>query len=511
VVLKMSENRGSGGRHPEGYLFGYDIGTSGTKTAMIDLDGNLVYSAFDAYKSYSPKPTWHEQNPGDWWRVITETTREALKTSKVSPNEVLGICFAVQGLGMVPVDRNVNPLRPLMTWLDARSESQAKRINEKTGLNLSAKDPPAKVLWLKENEPDMFQETYKILDVSGYLIAKSIGSFTCSPGSGQWYGYSEEKGWTLSEELGVPIEKLPKPATKPQEIVGGLTDKAAKGMGLRKDTPVMAGGSDFLGAVVGSGAILPGHAHMYLGTSAWIGVMLDKPIFDSEGRPHVFRELDGWIAGAEAESACACLDWFKDELAKDVVEEAKRLNVSPYDLLNQMAEKVEPGSGKLIFTPWMKGERAPVMDDCARGAFIGLTTNHRREHLLRAVLEGNAYNMAWIMEQIEGHNLGFKIESLRTIGGGTRSKIWMQIFADVMGKNIQVVKWPLYSGAIGIALVVAVGLGVYRRFRDLDSRLPIIFEAKPREEQCKLYQPLYTNFKESYAGLVGIFRGWGPV
>ena len=177
-----------------------------------------------------------------------------------------------------------------------------------------------------------------------------------------------------------------------------------------------------------------------------------------------------------------------------------------------IAEKVQPGARNLIFIPWMKGERAPVKDDFARGAFIGLALTHRRENLVRAIMEGVALNMSWILEQIQGHNLGFEVESLRAIGGGFKSKVWTQIFADVMDKRIEALTWPDYAGAIGAALFGAVGAGVYKHFDELDGLIPEAFVAMPRSENRDLYDRLLANYKRAYPqDIAKIYHEWGPV
>jgi xylulokinase len=496
------------------YFVGYDLGTSGVKTALINSKGVLVGSATAAYPSSSLKPGYHEQRPEDWWDAIIETTRKVLRESEVPRGGVSGISFGVQAFGVVPVSKKGRSLRPCMTWLDARSTAQADRINESMGLSLSSKDFPAKALWVKQNEPDIFAKAHKIVDCDGYLIAKFTGNFACPSEIAYAMGYDPGKKQWQFESFGLTTEKLPEPVAT-TTVVGEISPEASRETGLRPGIPVIAGGTDFGAAVIGSGAIKSGRAHIYLGSSSWIAVSSDTLNTSSrqyESSIFTGNFLNRWIIGGESESASACFDWFKNQLASDLDEKAKRLGVSPYHLMDEMAERTQPGAGNLIFVPWMKGERAPVKDDFARGALIGLTLTHRREHLIRALMEGVSLNMTWVLEQIqEGHNLGFQVESLRAIGGGFKSRVWTQIFADVMGRRIEAVKWPDYAGAIGAALFSAVGTGAYRGFDELDGLLPSTFEATPRKEYRGTYDRLLTNFKRTYPrDLAEIYHEWGP-
>ena len=507
-------------------FIGYDLGTTGVKTVLINSKGRLLASAFGAYPSSSPKPGYFEQEPEDWWNAIVRTTKRVVRNSKVPRARISGISFGVQAFGTIPVTKEGHALRPCMTWLDSRSTNEAIRINKSMGISISAKDFPAKPLWLKENEPDVFARAHKVVDCDGYLVAKYTGNFVCPGEIAYGMGFDPVKERWQFESFGITSEKLPEPVTTTR-VVGEVTSAAARQTGLRPGIPVIAGGTDAAAAVVGSGAIKPGRAHVYLGSSAWIAVASSTlpPAVESaevkgERQVRQFEStifsgyvLDRWIIGGGSESACACLNWFKNELASDLEEKARRAKTTSHQMLDRMAERVEPGAGNLMFIPWMKGERAPVKDDFARGAFLGLALTHRRENLVRAIMEGVALNMAWIVQQIEkGYNLGFEVKSLRAIGGGFKSSIWTQIFADVMNRRIERVKWPDYAGAIGAALFSSVGTGVYKDFDELDGLLPSTLEASPRNRYRKRYDQLLANFQRAYAREIErIYHEWGPV
>lgn len=517
----------SSGQSTDKYFVGYDLGTSGVKTVLINSKGRLIASSTASYRSYSPEPGYHEQMPEDWWVAISKTTREVTRKSRIPHTSVSGVSFGVQAWGVIPVTRKGRALLPCMTWLDTRSAEEANRINESMSTSISAKDFPAKVLWVKENEPQIFAKAHKIVDCNGYLIAKYTGNFECPEEIADGMGFDPLKRRWQFESFGITAEKLPEPVVA-TSIVGEVTVAAARDTGLRPGIPVVAGGTDFASAVVGSGAIKHGRAHIYMGSSSWIAVATNgsSPSMgrgeesQNEGLVRQYESaifsadfLGRWIIGGESESAGACLDWFRNELASDLDEKARRTNTTPHQILDKMAKEVQPGAGNLIFIPWMKGERAPIKDDFARGAFLGLALTHRKANLVRAIMEGVAVNMSWVMEQIQrDRRLGFEVQSLRAIGGAFKSRIWAQIFADVMGRKIEVVKWPDYAGAIGAALFSAVGTGAYKNFDELDGLLPSAFEAMPRKEYRAVYDRLLENYKISYPREIAhIYRSWGPV
>ena len=496
------------------HFVGYDLGTSGVKAVLVDSKGRLISSCFQPYPSYSPMAGAHEQEPRDWWSSVAKATRKTLQKSQVRSNQVGGISCGVQGLGFIPVDANNRPLGRCMTWLDSRGVKEASKIREETGHKLSAKDVPAKCLWLKEHKPRVFQKAYKFIDCGAYLLTKLTGNFVWPIENALWFGYDERKKEWPFERYGLSQDKVPTPISA-TDVAGLTTESAGKDLKLPEGIPVIAGGSDVTAAVMGSGALRPGSAHVYLGSSSWFCITSTKraPFDETEmpsGGLFTINPFGRWFLAGESESACSCLDWLAQQLKPLHQVGRKRDGESQvYQELNRLAAQATPGSGNLIFVPWMKGEKAPILDDSARGAFLGLTLNHSREHLVRSVMEGVAFNIRWVRDKMKSQNLDFDGQSLRAIGGGFNSRIWTQILADIMCKEIRVVKWPQYAGAIGAALIATLGTGVYTNIDDLHELLPVSYKARPRKRYSGTYDRMLRNFKETYPSEIArIYHEW---
>ena len=487
---------------------GYDVGTSGVKAVLIDSRGHLISSCFQAYPSYSPIPGAHEQEPRDWWKSVATATRQIMKNSQASSTQVAGISCGVQGLGFIPVDAHNEPLNRCMTWLDSRSIKEVSKISEETGYRLSAKDVPAKCLWLRKHKPRVFQRAYKFVDCGAYLLSKLTGNFAWPIENALWFGYDEKKKEWPFERYGLSQDRVPTPIAA-TGVVGMTTVSAGKDLKLHEGIPVIAGGSDVTAAVTGSGALKSGSAHVYLGSSSWFCITSSKrtPTGDTDipsGGLFAINPFGRWFFAGESESACSCLDWLADQL--------RPAKGNVYPELDRLAAKAEPGSGNLIFLPWMKGERAPIQDDSARGAFMGITLNHGREHLVRSVMEGVAFNIQWVRDRMKSQHLDFERQFLRAIGGGFNSRIWTQILADIMNKEIHVVRWPQYAGAIGAALIATLGTGVYGDLDDLDGLLPVWYKTRPRKRFLITYDRLLKNFKEAYpTEIARIYHEWDSI
>jgi len=505
----------------EEYILVFDIGTGSTKATLITVDGKIVASTTEEYGLSHPYPGWAEQDPEDWWKAVVATTRNILKKSEISPKNVIGISFDAQMINVIPVDKEGKPLRPSIIWMDARAGEEAKELEEKISIILmvsagllpmiSAKDVPPRILWLKRHEPHVFEKTYKFLDCKDYLIYKLTGKYvtdwTCALLTGMLHVREKEWCEEFLEYLGINVDQLPEPL-KTIDIVGTLTDEAAKVLGLPKETPVICGAGDLPATALGSGAIGDGEAHVYIGTSSWIGVHLRPEMYTLDpdtGMGTIFSgDPEKLLLTGEMENSGNCYRWFRDELGYKEVEEAKKAGKDPYYILDNEASKIPPGSDKLIFLPWMLGERAPLQDHTVRGGFVNLSLRHTRAHMVRAVLEGVAYHLRWIVDCIE--RLGFKIEWLNACGGGAQSPIWMQILADVTGKEIRRVHAPLDAPSLGTAMMVGVGLKVYKDFETAAKKLIKIEKVfTPDEKNRKVYEKLYGCFKEIYARLEDVF------
>jgi len=498
------------------YIIAHDVGTGGNKAVLVDTGGNVHTTAFAPYPVHYPRPDWAEQEPEDWWGAVVSTTRQVLERSSVSPKDVLAMVHTTQLLGIVPMGADGRPLRRAIIWLDGRAPQQAERLMRKflgrkvfvlvAGAELTGKDGLPKLLWLKENEPQVYEGMDCFLDVNGYLTYRATGRMVFEWSCASAFGFDlKKKDWLrgIIGYMGLDLDKFP-PLVRSVDLVGGLTPEAARACGLLEGTPVFGGGGDAQGAAVGSGAVGEGEGHIYLGTSGWVGVVTQKTPTGRHGVVCI-QSVDPEKAFlfAEMETAGACLKWIADEFYK--AEQADPDIANVYALMDERVKQIPPGSDYLVCTPWMYGERSPVSDTFVRSTFFNLSADHSREHLLRAVYEGVAYNLRWMIEIVE-HHFGFPLPVLRVIGGGARGAPWMQIIADVTGRRVETVVNPQEAGAVGIGLTAGIGLGLYPDFESLKEvvRVERVFEPQPRN--AEVYETLYRTYKRLYDCLRGLYR-----
>ena len=363
------------------------------------------------------------------------------------------------------------------------------------------------LLWLKQEEPDLFRRTSLFLDVGGYLLYRCTGrmvsDWTEASVTGLFSLKKKEWDTFLMRYFGVPREKFP-PLVKSTEQVGTLTAEAARECGLLEGTPVIAGAGDAPSAAVGTGAVGEGEGHICLGTSAWVGVVTERIVTGKHGIASIqAADPAKCFLVAETEMAGGCLKWVANQFYREEQADPQVENV--YALMDQVVEQVEPGAGSLMFTPWMYGERCPVADVHVRSTFLNLSADHTREHMLRAVYEGVAFNLRWMVE-LTSDLYGFRLPTLRIIGGGAQGAPWMQILADVTGKRVETVANPLEAGAVGAALVAAVGLGLYPDFLSLKEAVRVARVFEPNPASAEVYDALFDIYKQVYRALRGVYR-----
>ena len=498
------------------YIIAHDVGTSGNKAVLVDTEGCVHGRCLESYRTYYPNPGWAEQEPADWWKAVTQTTRRLVEEAGVSPSDVLCVTYSTQMLGIIPIDSETGPLRPAIIWLDNRAGRQASRLMRKfispgvfaliAGATLGGKDGMPKLLWLKEEEPDIYNKMCCFLDVAGYLFYRSTGNMVM-----EWTGASvfgldlKKKMWlnSIFRYVGLDPEKLP-PLVRSIDKVGVLSKEAANECGLLQGTPVIAGAGDGPCAAVGSGAVGEGEGHVYLGISGWVGVVTERMPKGKCGAASIHSaDPNKAFLFAETEAAGGCIQWIADEFYKSEKMNPNIPNV--YALMDDKVSQVPPGSDYLIFTPWIYGERAPIDDCYVRSSFLNLSAEHTRENLLRAVYEGVAYNIRWIVEIVE-KEFKFPLPHLRVIGGGAKGEPWMQILADVTHRKVETVRDPQEAGAVGAALVAAVGLGIYPDFESLRKVVKVDKAFEPQEKNREIYDSLFQSYQQVYSKLRGFYR-----
>jgi xylulokinase len=421
-----------------------------------------------------------------------------------------------QMLAIVPMDGRGQPMRRAIIWLDGRASEQAERVMRKflhprlfaiaAGTELTGKDGIPKLLWLKENESEIYNGMTCFLDVNGYLAYRATNEMVFELSCAAAFGLDlKKKDWMrgIMSYMGLDMAKF-LPLVRSTDKVGGLTTEAAQACGLLEGTPIFGGSGDSPGAAVGSGAVGEGEGHIYLGTSGWVGVVTEKTPTGRHGVVSIqAADPDMAFLFSEMETAGACLKWIADEFYQHEQTDPNIPNV--YALMDEKVETIPPGSGFLIFTPWMYGERSPVADTWVRSTFFNLSANHSREHLLRATYEGVAYNLRWMIEIVEKY-FGFPLPVLRIIGGGARGVPWMQIIADVTGRRVETVANPLEAGAVGAALTAAIGLGLYPDFRALKKVVRVEREFEPQADNAEVYDVLYGAYQRLYSSLRNLYR-----
>ncbi len=520
----------------------HDIGTTNNKTCLYRLADHieLIGTAVEEYPLYTLPNGGVEQNADEWWHAISQATRTVMQTSGISPTEIQGMAFCAQMQGFVPVDEGGKVLRNPMSYMDNRGTEQIERglyhgfpriegwnafktlrsLQITGGLSASVKDPVWKYHWMRDNEPDLFARLHKWLDVNDYLVLRCTGEFSMGVDSAHATFMCDTRpgkiGWSepICKLFDVDVTHLP-PIVQATDVVGHLTEGAANDLGLIPGIPVFGGGGDLSLISVGSGCFDLYDTHIYIGTSGWVVSTMDTRKTDIGGLiASILGAIPGWYNYiAEQETAGRCLQWVRDHLAldeigvyladhpySDDVEEVENL----FEFMNQEVEKVPPGANGVIFTPWLHGNRSPFEDPFARGMFFNIGLDTGKRDLIRAVLEGVAYHMRWMLERVE-KNIPYQ-ESLRFVGGGAQSKVSAQILADVTGRRIEVVENAQNVGTIGAAVVCAVGLSVFGSFQDAAPFIRITNTYTPRSENRAIYDRQFKVFTQLYQQNKKLFK-----
>jgi len=503
------------------YILAHDLGTTGNKATLYDREGNLLASSFYPYPTYYPYPNWVEQNPLDHWEAVKFSTQELLAKSKVKPQEIAVISFSGQMMGCLPVDRDGNPLRNIIIWADQRGVKEANLIRDRvgedkvykiTGHRISPTYSASKILWIRNNEPDIFTRTYKFLLAKDFIIYKLTGRWVTdfSDASGTNLFDLQREDWSaeIISSLGIPLEKLPEPHNS-LDVVGELTSSSAEELGLVPGIPVVVGGGDGACAACGAGVIEEGDAYNYLGASSWIAIASRRPVYDPRLRTFTFHHLEPglFMPTGTMQSAGLSYQWARDNLAVREKEIASSFNLSPYEIMDLEAEKIPPGCENLIFLPYLLGERSPHWNPSARGVFIGLTPRHTRVHLIRAVLEGVGFNLRIILDAFLMQ--GIEIREIRLIGGGGKSRLWAKILADIFERDILRMEILEEATSLGSAIAGGVGVGIFPSLKVAKEIVKIKERVIPEESEMAVYKRIFPVFIDAYERLIPIFDKLG--
>lgn len=525
------------------YIIIYDFGTSSVKTCLFQIDSqiHLVAGASAEYGLYISDNGGAEQDVEEWWNAICSTTHNVLKKSDVKPNEIEGMAFCSQMQGAVFVDENGTPLRRPMNYLDQKGFKEYKEcmgsgIIKVSGCSLyklirnllvnyagstSAKDPVWKYKWVENNEPEVFKRIYKWLDIGDYLVSRCTGRIVRTADTAfATFLYDTRKGkegWNkgLLKMYKVNPDHMPE-IIDCTDLVGGLTAKAARELGLVEGIPVFGGGGDTTFVNIGAGCTKPGDTHIYIGTSGWVSTFMDHQTVDINAMiTGVLSAKHGYFNYyAELETAGKCFEWVMEHLALDeigvylnnvtVTDDIESKYTSLYDYLSEEVSKIPPGANGVIFTPWLHGNRCPFEDSNAGGMFFNIRIENGKRDMIRAVLEGICFHLRWLLECEEK-----KVktsDTIRYVGGGALSSVTCQILADITGRTIETVDNTQEVGAIGTALVVAAGI----KGEDVLALSRRLVKANhiytPNPENKEIYERNYSVFKKLYSSNASNFK-----
>jgi len=496
-------------------VLAHDFGTTGNKATLFTPEGAVLASHYLPYPTEYPHPGWAEQDPEEWKRAFIGSTSVVLERAGVDAKELAAVSFSGHMLGCIPVDRDGEVLRRrVFLWADHRSREQADLIEErigweafyrKTGGGLElALYPAAKQRWIKENEPDLYKKTHLFLGTKDYLVHWLTGRFVTDYSDASNTGLLdlERRCWLdeIGEALDLDLRKLPEEILRSDVVVGRISREAAAVTGLAEGTPVVLGGGDVPCAAVGAGVVTAGTAYNYIGSASWVAVAGQRGVFDVTMRPFNLCHLvpDMVVSQLATYSAGIVHEWFKDQICVSEARDAESAGSSPFDAMDGEAASAPPGANGLLFLPHMRGGGAPFHDLNTRGALLGLELGHRRGDVLRAVLEGISLNIALLCRALE-KGVRVPIEELRVVGGGAKSRTWLEILASAIDKPVATLAASQEANCLGAAMTAYVALGRYDDFRSAAERMVEIEDrVSPDPSASRVYRRLVEVFHEAY-------------
>ena len=495
------------------YILGVDIGTSGTKTVLFTEDGTPVSSATYEYPLYTPRNGYAEQDPLDWWNAVVNGIKQVISESGIVASEIKGVGLSGQMHGLVMLDGDNKVIRRSIIWCDQRTAREVIEITEKVGherlIEITANPAitgftAAKIMWVKNNEPENYEKCRHILLPKDYIRFMLTGEYATevSDASGMQLLDIPNRCWSdeVLGKLGIDKSLLAKVYESP-EITGKITKKAAELTGLCEGTIVVGGAGDNAAAAVGTGVVEDGKAFTTIGSSGVVFAHTSNISIDKRGRVHTFccAVPDCWHVMGVTQSAGLSLKWFRDNLCWSEMETALNMGVDPYYLTDKAAMEVPIGANRLIYLPYLNGERTPHLDPNCRGAFIGLSTMHKKRDMIRAVMEGVSYSLRDCIEVMR--EMEINVTDMMACGGGGSSPLWRQMLADLYAcpvKTTQNKEGP----ALGVALLAAVGAGIYSSVPEACKAVIIPDKVQnPIEDNIAQYEKVYKIYKNLYSSL----------
>jgi len=500
------------------FLLGIDLGTSGAKTVLFDTAGVPVASHTMEYPLYQPQNGWAEQDPHDWWRAVQETIRAVLSKGEVDPAAICGVGVSGQMHGLVMLNAQGHVQRNAILWCDGRTQRQCDKITETLGreklLGISANPAlpgftAGKILWVRENEPEIYEKCRHILLPKDYIRYKLTGEFAAEVSDASGMNLLDVPKRTWSSEIMSALDIDPALLGRMYEsceVTGAVTYTAAEATGLAPGTLVVGGAGDNAAAAIGTGVVKTGKAFTTLGTSGVIFAHADNVTIDLQGRVHTFcSAVPGkWTVMSCTLAAGLSLQWFRNQFCAAEREAAAGMGTDPYELMTAEAVRSPIGANRLLYLPYLMGERSPLLDSNARGAFIGLSAIHSKGDMIRAVLEGVSYSQRQCLDVFR--EMGVDVSDMAACGGGGRSSFWRQMLADVYGCPVKTIA-SAEGPALGAAILAGVGAGVYASVEEGCAAAVQVGKAQqPVPENSAAYEPYYILYRRLYPALRDSFH-----
>lgn len=498
------------------FLLGIDIGTSACKIAIFSRNGAVEVAASGDYPVYYPHPGWAEQNPDEWWEAVCRTIKRTLEIGNIRPEQIAGIGIDGQSWSAIAIDKAGKVLTNTPIWMDTRAQQICDRLNKEIGTDrifelcgntLQPSYTTAKILWYKENMPEVYEKTDKILQSNSFIAYRLTGAITqdismayglhCfNMRTGKW-------DYEMCRKMGIPESFLPE-IVACHQVVGKVTKKAAEQTGLVEGIPVVAGGLDAACGTLGAGVVHPGETQEQGGQAGGMSICIDEYAADPRLILGYHVVPDRWLLQGGTTGGGGVMRWLEREFADYERSVAAEKGMSSLHQFNVIAEKVAPGSDGLVFLPYMAGERSPIWNPDAKGVYYGLDFSKTKGHMIRSAMEGVAFSLKHNLDVAE--NAGAFVKEMLSVGGSANSALWMQIKSDITGKTMKV---PFSDTAttLGAAILAGVGIGMYDSFEDaVKETVKITRCYEPDMERHELYKKNYQTYLALYDNLKGLMK-----
>ena len=507
------------------YMLGVDIGTTSTKAVLFTEKGEIIHQENKGYPLYTPDISTAEQNPEEIFQAVLHVISCTMANSKISPRELLFISFSSAMHSVIAMDENDQPLTECITWADNRSEAWTRKIKEelnghevykRTGTPIHPMSPLSKIAWIVNDRPEIANKAKKYIGIKEFVFKKLFDRYVVDHSLASAMGMMNLKELDWDAEAlkiaGVTPEQLSElvPTT---EIFKGCNAKIARKLGIDSDTSFVIGASDGVLSNIGVNAIGKGEVAVTIGTSGAIRTVIDRPQTDEKGRIFCYALTEKhWVIGGPVNNGGMVLRWIRDEFASSEVETAKRLGIDPYEVLTKIAERVRPGADGLLFHPYLAGERAPLWNPDVRGSFFGLTMSHKKEHMIRAALEGVIYNLYTVFLALL-EVMDEPVVRIQATGGFARSDVWRQMMADIFDLEV-IVPESYESSCLGACILGLYATGKVDSFDVVSDMIGSTFKHTPIESDVQEYRellPIFINLsrvlEKEYTSIARYQRG----